>query len=102
MHRCSVTCLPLTLCTSAQADLGVSVGAGTDVAMEAADIVGFCCSYGLWHPSRGPAQVLVKSDLRDVITALHLSDKVFRRIQYNFVFALGYNVLGSTSSTCAF
>jgi len=60
----------------AQADLGVSVGTGTDVAMEAAQIV------------------LIKSDLRDVVTALHLSKVVFGRIRANLGFALGYNVMG--------
>jgi len=59
----------------AAADLGVSVGSATDIAMEAADVV------------------LMRNDLRDIITALHLSKAVFRRIQYNFVWALGYNVL---------
>ena len=49
---------------------------GTDVAMDAASIV------------------LVKNDLRDVITALDLSSTVFKRIKLNFVWALGYNILG--------
>ena len=60
----------------AQSDLGISVGAGTDVAMEAADIV------------------LMKNDLRDLVTAFDLSNVTFRRIRYNFVWAFGYNVLG--------
>jgi soluble P-type ATPase len=60
----------------AQADLGVSVGHGTDIAMEAADIV------------------LVKSNLFDVLVALDLSRTVFRRIKWNFFWALAYNSLG--------
>ncbi|CAE6936551.1 HMA5, partial [Symbiodinium sp. KB8] len=38
--------------------------------------------------------VLVKSRLSDVVTALHLSSAIFRRIQLNFLFSLGYNCLG--------
>lgn len=60
-----------------QSNLGFSIGTGTDIAMEAADIV------------------LMRNDLRDVITALDLSRKTFRRIKMNFVWALGYNVAGS-------
>jgi len=60
----------------AAADLGLSVGAGTDVAMEAAQVV------------------LVKSDLRDVLVALDLSRATLRRIRYNFMWALGYNLIG--------
>lgn len=60
----------------AQADLGVSLGAGTDIAMEAASIV------------------LVQNDLRHLIVAIDLSRVTFRRICLNFVWAMGYNVLG--------
>ena len=60
----------------AAADLGLSVGTGTDIAMEAADVV------------------LMKNDLRDVITALDLSKTTFNRIRLNFIWALGYNMLG--------
>jgi Cu+-exporting ATPase len=58
------------------ADVGMAIGAGTDVAIEAADIV------------------LIKSNLEDVITAVDLSKKTISRIRLNYVWALGYNVLG--------
>nr|ACF87973.1 unknown [Zea mays] len=58
------------------ADVGLAIGAGTDVAIEAADIV------------------LMKSNLEDVVTAIDLSRKAFFRIRMNYVWALGYNVVG--------
>lgn len=58
------------------ADVGMAIGAGTDIAIEAADIV------------------LMKSNLEDVITAIDLSRKTFCRIRLNYIWALGYNVLG--------
>ncbi|KAL1087916.1 hypothetical protein V6Z11_D08G216400 [Gossypium hirsutum] len=58
------------------ADVGMAIGAGTDIAIEAADIV------------------LMKSNLDDVITAIHLSRKTFSRIRLNYIWALGYNILG--------
>lgn len=60
----------------AQADLGISLGASTAIAIEAADVI------------------LVNSDLRDVVTALDISKKTISRIRLNFVWALGFNVLG--------
>ncbi|KAF5181557.1 Copper-transporting atpase hma5 [Thalictrum thalictroides] len=58
------------------ADVGMAIGAGTDIAIEAADIV------------------LIKSNLEDVITAIDLSRKTFFRIRLNYVWAVGYNVIG--------
>ncbi|CAI7888207.1 unnamed protein product [Closterium sp. NIES-54] len=58
------------------ADVGIAIGAGTDIAIEAADVV------------------LMRSSLEDVITAVHLARTALTRIRLNYVWALGYNVLG--------
>ncbi|MDD3430239.1 MAG: heavy metal translocating P-type ATPase, partial [Oscillospiraceae bacterium] len=60
----------------ARADVGIAIGAGTDVAIESADIV------------------LMKSDLLDVVTALRLSKAVMRNIKENLFWAFFYNIIG--------
>lgn len=60
----------------AQADLGIAMGSGTDVAMETGGIV------------------MMKNDLRDVARAINLSRETMDKIKQNMFFALFYNVLG--------
>ncbi|UPA22874.1 heavy metal translocating P-type ATPase [Candidatus Peribacteria bacterium] len=60
----------------AQAELGIAMGSGTDIAMETGGIV------------------LVKNDLRDVVTAIKLSRATVTKIRQNMFFALFYNIVG--------
>ena len=60
----------------AQADLGIAMGSGTDVAMESGGIV------------------IIKNDLRDVANAIDLSKTTMNKIKQNMFFALFYNVMG--------
>jgi Cu+-exporting ATPase len=59
-----------------QADIGIALGSGTDIAMESGDIV------------------LIKDDLRDVINAIKLSRATMSKIRQNLFWALFYNVIG--------
>ena len=59
-----------------QADVGIAIGGGTDIAMESADIV------------------LMKRDLKDVLTAMELSHAVIKNIKENLFWAFIYNTIG--------
>lgn len=59
-----------------QADIGIAIGSGTDIALESADIV------------------LIKNDLKDVATAIRLSRSTIRNIKQNLFWAFGYNIVG--------
>ncbi|MFQ9799828.1 MAG: HAD-IC family P-type ATPase [Clostridia bacterium] len=60
----------------ARADVGIAIGAGTDIAIESADIV------------------LMKSDLMDAVKAIQLSKAVIRNIKQNLFWAFFYNAIG--------
>ena len=60
----------------ARADIGIAIGAGTDVALETGQIV------------------LMKNDLRDVVTAIDLSNYTIKKIKQNLFFSFFYNSIG--------
>jgi Cu+-exporting ATPase len=68
----------------AQSNVGIAMGSGTDVAMEAGDIV------------------IMKSDLNDVVTSFQLSKETMNEIKQNMFFALFYNVIGIPIAARAF
>ncbi|XP_044496471.1 copper-transporting ATPase RAN1-like [Mangifera indica] len=68
----------------AAADIGMAIGAGTDIAIEAADYV------------------LMRNNLEDVITAIDLSRRTFARIRLNYVFAMAYNIVAIPIAAGAF
>ncbi len=59
-----------------QADVGIAIGSGTDVAIESGDVV------------------LIKEDLRDVVTAMQISAYTMRKIKQNLFWAFVYNIIG--------
>ena len=59
----------------AQADVGIAIGAGTDVAIETADVI------------------LVRNDPRDVVTVVRLARATYRKMLQNLAWATGYNVI---------
>ena len=59
-----------------QADVGIALGSGTDVAIESGEIV------------------LIKNDLRDVVESIKLSDYTIKNIKQNFFWAMFYNLIG--------
>ncbi|WP_423190446.1 heavy metal translocating P-type ATPase [Alkalibacterium sp. f15] len=60
----------------AQADVGIAIGSGTDVAVESADVV------------------LMRSDIKEVLTAIELSKDTLKNIKQNLFWAFAYNIVG--------
>jgi Cu2+-exporting ATPase len=67
-----------------QADVGIAIGAGTDVAIESADVV------------------LVKNDPRDVVKLIRLSRATMRKMRQNLVWATGYNAVAIPAAAGVF
>jgi Cu2+-exporting ATPase len=67
-----------------QADAGVAIGAGTDIAVEAGDVV------------------LIKSNPKDIVKLIILSKKVYRKIIQNLVWAFGYNIVAIPAAAGVF
>ncbi len=68
----------------AEADIGIAIGTGTDIALEASDIT------------------LIKDDLQDVIASIKLSKKTMTTIRQNFAWALVYNTVGMPVAALGF
>lgn len=64
----------------AQADVGIAIGTGTDIAIESASII------------------VMRANLLDILIALDVSRKTFQRTKLNFFWAFLYNVLGIVRS----
>ena len=67
-----------------EADVGIAVGAGTDVAIESADVV------------------LVRNDPRDIVTVLGLAGRTYRKMAENLVWATGYNIFAIPAAAGVF
>lgn len=68
----------------AVADIGMAIGTGTDVAMEAADIT------------------LIRGDLNSIVDAIYMSKMTIRNIKQNLFWAFGYNTIGIPVAACGF